>query len=335
MVTLIIAVTHQGEFPRFLLGFELLVGIGLYLQVRFLKEQVRAYLKIPEMYGRKKEDFKIEINITNKSHFPIPEIRVEMGCRDVYTGDTGSLSGVAMVDAKGKAGLSFRLKADYCGIMEFWLERVTFSDYLGVFTGSCEKKSEIQQIAILPVCKEETDASDARTQIFSADGTIFELHKVGDDPAETYDIREFRAGDTMHRIHWNMTAKKDELLIRDFSQPLESTTLLLLDLQKEEEITREQWDNFLEAAASLSKKLVSLGYVHYVAWMDGTTGEVVRFRVGNEDELMVMLSVLLRGSVYHTGDIGTSYKENYIDEAHSEIIRINLEGKIRRESRKE
>lgn len=303
----------------------------MFLHIRFLKKKVKVELRVPEVIGRKKEKFKIEVEIINESCFPIPELRAEIGYRDLYTGNTGKLSGVAMLDGKRRAVLSFKLNSDYCGVMEFWLERVILSDYLGVFTKTCEKSSEVQRILILPVLKPEMEMSDVQGQIFSADGMEFELYRPGDDPSETYDIREFRSGDTLHRVHWKMTAKTDNLLVRDFSQPVESTTLILFDLKQEKELSRDEWDHFLETAASLSDRMVRFGYPHYAAWMDGKAGEVMRFYVGREEELQMMLSVLLQALVYDTGEIITCYKENYADETHSEIIRINLEGKIIRE----
>lgn len=37
----------------------------------------------------------------------------------------------------------------------------------------------------------------------------------GDDPGETYDIREYRSGDSIRQIHWKLSGKLDDIMIRE------------------------------------------------------------------------------------------------------------------------
>lgn len=336
LITLAVAAAHQSEFPRFLLGFELLLCICLFFSVRIMSRKVTARLRLPEMFGKKNGDFRVEVELENTGVLPVPEIRVELEYTDLYDKKTGKLYGTAMLDGKGKADLCFHLTAEHCGVVAFRAEQVTVSDYLGVFCGKCKKPEEIQEISVLPQQNQQISGISGETQIFSAEGNIYDLHRPGDDPSETYDIREFRQGDALHHVHWKMTAKTDELMVRNFSQPSESTALVLFDLKKTEAaVSRDLWDHFLETAAALSGRMLQAGYVHHTAWLDKETETVVRMRVGSGEELQEMLSALLRASAYDTGDVETYYKENYADEALSEIIRVDLKGEIIRESKEE
>lgn len=333
LVTLAAAATHQSEFPRFLLGFELLLCIFLFAMVRMMKRKVKARLQLPETFGKKKGDLRVQVELENTGIVPAPEIRVELGYRDLYDQKSGSLSGTAMLDGKGKAALCFHMTSEYCGAVAFWIRQVTVSDYLGVFCGNCEKSEGVLELSVLPLRDRELTGFYGQTQMVSAEGDEYELHCPGDDPSETYDIREFRQGDTLHRIHWKMTAKTGKLLVRDFSQPSENMTLVLYDLKTQgKDISRSEWDDFLETAASLSDSLLRTGNVHSTAWIDGKTGKMTRMHVASEEELQVMLSALLRASVYGSGDIETCYKESYADETPGEIIRVSLSGKIIREN---
>lgn len=336
LVTLAVAATHQSEFPRFLLGFELLLCIFLFVTVQVMKQKVTAHLQLPEVFGKKKGDLQVVVELENTGRIPVPEIRVELGYRDLYDQKSGKLSGAAMLDGKGKAALCFHMTSEYCGAVAFWIEQVTVSDYLGGFCGKCEKQERILELSVLPVRDQELNGIFGQTQLFSSEGDAYDLHQPGDDPSETYDIRKFRQGDTLHRIHWKMTAKTGKMLVRDFSQPAENTTLVLYDLKRQKKnVTRGEWDYFLETAASLSGRLLRMGDAHDTVWLDGKTGTVIRMHVGSEEELQVMLSELLRASVYDNGDVETCYKENYADETLSEIIRVDLGGKIISERKEE
>lgn len=39
--------------------------------------------------------------------------------------------------------------------------------------------------------------------------------RPGDDPGETYDIREYRSGDSIRQIHWKLSGKLDDIMIRE------------------------------------------------------------------------------------------------------------------------
>lgn len=338
LVTLVLAVTHQSEFLRFLIGFELLLAVFLFFQVRFLVKRLQVHLRAGDAIVKKEGDIRIETELENMCWLPMPEVRVEVEYRDQYNGVQEKAVGTAMLDGKGRAVLTFHLHPSHCGVVSFWLVQVTVADYLGLFfRKSAEyKKSIRQEVAVVPDHHKKTDQSAAQTGISAIDGDEFDQNRAGDDPSETYDIREFRYGDSLRRVHWNLTAKTGNMQVRDFSEPLENSTLVLLDLEKaENHMSRQEWDHFLESAASFSYRLLRAGLAHYVAWFDTQPQTVMRQHVKSEEELIQMLSLLVRASAYETGDIGTIYKENFADEAISEVIRIDIKGHIRREGNEE
>lgn len=336
-VTLILAVTHQGDFLRFLAGFELLLAIFLFLQVRIQVKNLQVSLHPAPVYVKKEGDIAIETELNNGLWLPVPEIRVEVEYEDVFYKSRFVTTGTAMVDGKGQAVLTFHLHPAHCGVVSYGLHQVIVSDYLGLFYKKYPlKETGDISVSVIPDDDRKQEAESTRTGISSMDGDSYEQHRAGDDPSETYDIREFRRGDTIHRIHWKMSAKTDELLVRDFSQPLENSTLVLLDLRCEDgKITRDGWDHFLECAASFSRRLLQLGIGHYVAWYDSDRQILERHHVSKEEELHRMLALLVRSAVCQNGNIEKIYRENFADETISEIIRIDIQGNIHREEGKE
>lgn len=53
--------------------------------------------------------------------------------------------------------------------------------------------------------------------------------RPGDDPGETYDIREYRSGDSIRQIHWKLSGKLDDIMIREKSFPVDDTVLILAE----------------------------------------------------------------------------------------------------------
>ena len=89
-------------------------------------------------------------------------------------------------------------------------ERIVVFDYLRLF----QRKKTISAQAECVVMPHLLDLQVAVTDAcrnFDSDSEEYDKHNAGDDPAEIYQIREFRQGDKMSRVHWKMTARLDYL----------------------------------------------------------------------------------------------------------------------------
>ena len=67
------------------------------------------------------------------------------------------------------------------------------------------------------------------TRNFFGEAEIYDDFHPGDDPSEIFGVREFRAGDKMQSIHWKLSAKSDDLLVRENSQPKACPLVFLLE----------------------------------------------------------------------------------------------------------
>lgn len=331
LVTFLVAVTHPDPFARFLVGFEILLFAVMFVQARFLGKQIQAQLLVPEPFATKKEEMRAVVKLHNPGWMPMPEIRVTVSCEDRFAKKTTMLHGSAMLDGRGEAELVFRITSDYCGAIAFCLEEVSVWDYLGIF-GHCVKRTgQVQEVSVIPGMSKEGKLPRTGRQSLESEDADAGGNQAGDDPSEIYDIREFRQGDTIHRIHWNMSAKMDEMLVRDFGDLKEQMTLLLLDLQSEAELSREEWERFLERVAQVSGQFLKMGCAHSVIWLDARSGELIQMHVNLEEEYRLMLAALVRAVPYGSGQIETYYKEKFGDETLKEVIRIRLAGEIVRE----
>ena len=52
VLTLIIALTHEGEFPRFLLGFEVVLAAALFFSLKVLAGKIEVHFRLPVSYCR-------------------------------------------------------------------------------------------------------------------------------------------------------------------------------------------------------------------------------------------------------------------------------------------
>lgn len=59
-----------------------------------------------------------------------------------------------------------------------------------------------------------------RVRRYFGEAESYDDFQPGTDVSQIFDVREYRPGDRLQRIHWKLSAKSDGLLVREDSQPL-------------------------------------------------------------------------------------------------------------------
>lgn len=341
LLTLLITLMHPGEFARFLLGFEVLLFLCLLLQVQLLGRRISVRLRCGSPYGQKHAPVRVEVELKNAGRLPAPEVKVRLGCRECRTGSVHYYTGAAMLDGGGSARLEFYLESDYCEALFLWIEEARVPDYFGGFSGKCTVAAGKREISILPAGDLVLPPWEAAGSTGSA---VTHGRYCGEDTSGSFDIRCFRQGDTLRRVHWKLYAKTDELLVRDMAGEEDSRLLLLLELHNgqgaagdgtaasgEDGTPCEVWDHFMEVVAALSAALLEQGCIHDVIWNDAGSGSnVTCLPVQDDEERKAMLARLL-----HTGGMlcapaghTTDWEEYKRNESYREALRVDLAGNI-------
>ena len=91
------------------------------------------------------------------------------------------------------------------------------------------------------------------------------MKRAMEDPSSPSDFRSYQAGDPLKRIHWKMSARKQEVMIRQFEEPALPDALVLMDTSPpripegmEPEKLAYLKDAVLETAASVVKGQINL-----------------------------------------------------------------------------
>ena len=182
------------------------------------------------------------------------------------------------------AGTSVSLPAptDHCGLLTGTLCHVRALDSLGLFWLPLRRGGPariwvdpVPQSADLPPLPEE-EAPGVRP-------------RPGGGPGEDYDPREYRPGDPLSAIHWKLSAKRDELVTKETMETVRPLPLLTIDLFGD----ADTLDAILDLLAGVSGELLTWGRPHAVAWADPASGELCRWPIAGEEDLVRCLEVLL------------------------------------------
>ena len=116
------------------------------------------------------------------------------------------------------------MDARHVGIYQAGIRELSVSDIFGLFRFRVPLKGEASALTVLPrpfdIEKPGMNLGD--------DGSAA-LARTQEDYNAPEDVRAYRQGDAMKRIHWKLSSRKRELLVRRFETPAPPDTLILLD----------------------------------------------------------------------------------------------------------
>lgn len=190
-------------------------------------------------------------------------------------------------------GTRIALPADtaHCGLLELRARRICVCDLLGLFQRRLPLP-EPARMACLPVPAAEKPPAVA------GDGRA-EAVRTGTAPsgaAEDYELRAYRPGDPIRMVHWKLSTKWDDLIVREPLQTAAALPLLALDRFGTPEIL----DALLGRLSGLSRALLSAQQPHAVLWLDAA-GTPCQYDITDEKQRMSCLLALLGTPAPQTG----------------------------------
>lgn len=211
---------------------------------------------------------------------------------------------------------------DCAGGYEYRLRRVRVYDWTGWFylTKPVNRSATTH---LLPQVHELPLQISGAVKNFLGESEIYDDLRGGTDNSEVFQIREYVPGDRLQNIHWKLSAKSDDLMVREHSLPKGCGIVLLLGSKGIEKSRPAQRDRFLQIAASVSFALVDAGCPHIVSWYDDVTGDPVRMRVDDEESFYEwQLRYLLAQVKASDVDTEERYLKKYRSEACLHRLRI-------------
>ena len=215
--------------------------------------------------------------------------------------------------------LSDLMTAAAAGCYEIRLRQVRIYDMTGLFCISSRKvvRREKASVVVLPTIYPVSIRLSEAVRNFAGDAEVYDSLRSGNDTSEPLKLRPFQDGDKLRNIHWKLSAKTDELLVRVGSMPRGCPVVVLVE--EKSGIDKGQ----MQCVASLSFTLMDLECPHYVAWYSRHWQDVVRIRVDDEESCYECLLYLLQeGRELHAVDVRNRYQEKYSGEPVLHHIRV-------------
>ena len=268
----------------------LCIPIFMEIIVTWVHFHIKVELRALSTIANKDDDITIQIIIQNKSGFSIPNAAAEICYWNSYQKKHEYAKINIPISGKNTQCITAKLSSQYCGRLFIKLKSVKIFDYLKWFYQS-KRVNQVVEITVLPQ-PYFIDATFSNNNNLSCEGDTYSKYKSGDDPSEVFDIREYRAGDKPNRIHWKLSSKSEELLVKEHSHLINSTVLFLLEFSTapHEKSLVKILDTMLETVMSISEFMLEERVVHSIAWYNGKM--LIIEKISTQEDLAVALNKL-------------------------------------------
>lgn len=102
-------------------------------------------------------------------------------------------------------------------------------------------------------------------------GLVFDKYRKGQDLSEVFELRDYREGDSLKAVHWKLSARTDELMVREASHPADFDLALFLGIHggSSDAARIAQTNAAFSILASLSRAFVHRALGHTVVHRNG------------------------------------------------------------------
>lgn len=149
-----------------------------------------------------------------------------------FTGEQGEIPVTFSLGTKEKSSVEFQAQSNWCGCIQFGFSRWKCRDFFKI--ASVKRETEVSGCTVVMPGEQRHDFSFLTREGFDMESFRYSGSRPGDDPGETYDIREYQPGDSIRQIHWKLTGKLDDIMIREKSYPVDDTVLILAEAYQSE-----------------------------------------------------------------------------------------------------
>lgn len=250
---------------------------------------IRLNLDVSETMLAKNVPFSYEISISNESLFPItlgeaylyiPDKEcVRSSVKRVYF----SMPPSSSTKVTNKVAFPFR------GTFPIGIETI----YVYDFFRTVKFRIDVTEKKDVFVYPQRIRSSSVKSIVSSDSSGAVSRSPFSPEKTEVDDVREYRAGDTLKSIHWKLSSKSENFIVREYSQGTVKSNLIFVDMSARPyesitaprddgnanpfEMSKEKFvydmndyciDGVVECAVSVIMKCLSDGETCIVVWND-------------------------------------------------------------------
>jgi len=222
--------------------FSLAITFALLRGLRIVHSQPETILKNAQGF--------LCVNVHNRTPLPLGSVEILINADENAINVLENQS--VQVNPFGKKRIEVPFTVEYRGHYDFGLKAVSVSDITGLFRLKREFVTA-KKITSLPHVADVKNFPISMNLMTEASSR----HDIRDEDYSTVsDIRQYQPTDSIKRVHWKLTAKRNEWLVKNFQSNALNLISIILDISRTEiplKLSYALEDSMIENALGVAK----------------------------------------------------------------------------------
>lgn len=269
MVTTAIIFLWNGTYfalDVFLLQLVLFLGLKIFLRLELARLDLALSLPAACVCG---QSVKLQMSAFNFFVFAAAVIEGDLVYENKMLGEV-TRSRFSVNLSSHDLTLSLDFKPEYCGSYAVRLEHVRCLDIFGLNSRPVQAPvSRLITVYPKPISIHFTSRTSPHGRMEEGPQSV---NRKGSDPSEVFDLRTYQPGDDIHTIHWKLSQKTDELLVREPADSPRYDTLILMDAGRFEDLVPcdpKQLSLTVSLSLSISQAFLNQQRPHHIGIVVG------------------------------------------------------------------
>ena len=282
-------ILYIWDFALILLIVMIALPILMYITTYITKRMISVEFAVKDKNAAKNKDFAVQLVVNNRSIFPIGKAEAHIIYYNVFSNQTSAFDLYLPIQPRNSQRITFQLKSKFCGIIKIKTSYLNIYDPLRIFKFKTGKNINTE-VVIMPEGHEVSGIVHYSDRV-NEESDMFSEYRPGDDPSEVFDLREYNPGDKLNRIHWKLSSKKDDFIVKEYSLPIDVPCSLFLDLKcyKDNDLTLPVFDTLIETFLSISQFLLDNERVHSVTFYNAAQDQFAEQDINDSSDLSAVI----------------------------------------------
>lgn len=231
--------------------------------------------------------------LKNESAFPVFRCSTRLSLRNMLTGEETGTDISGGVFSKRTKTISADFGSGICGMICVQTAGTEVSDPLRIFSKRISSGDGSAETLIIPELF-PVDITPEDLEHYDMESFKFAEGRTGTDTSETVGIRDYVPGDNIRSIHWKLSAKTGDIVIREPGLPVDNRLMILADKKiPKEGIEPERIGRITEECLSVSWSLLEKELKHSFGWFDRNRNEFTSKHITTADDVFALMPEFL------------------------------------------
>lgn len=292
----------------------------------FFARRIKKDFELKGSYDGTKQA-SLKINTDYRGRLPI-RLRIQLQIQNCLTGEKGKMT-LEGLYSRNERDMQFDLQSSHAGKLQMEIETAYITDLFGLFRFRL-KEVQAQKLTCLLLPQAVPQQLPEILYGYDQSSDVYAEDRPGMDQSSTYELRDYRSGDNIRAIHWKLSSRNENWIVRDGSYPIGYRLLLLIEnsyeRRKNEDFQKVAIEHACAAMIALSEALTDRGMIHHIGWWDKQTQSIKTVEIQSAEDLMCSLGEILGATLEELKKtIWERFLENSDQDQFSQIIVIDDE----------